>query len=116
MPELLFSAQLSEVFNSAAITGYYNTMREDVRPYLGEALFPNVRTDGMELKSISGKAGPPVTLRPSAFDANAPIRPRIPFQQLTNEMPFFREAMVIGVAARDSCQKAASDSCQKKFV
>lgn len=106
MPAIQLSARLAELFSSAVITGYYDTARESVRPYLGEALFPNARTSGMELKSISGKAGPPVTLRASEFDTLATVRPRIPFKAMSNEMPFFRESMRIGEKERQELRIA----------
>lgn len=106
MATVQLSARLSEIFSARSIAGYYETLKQDVRPYLGEALFPNKKTMGLELKYVKGRAGSPVLLRGASFDAAAPIRPRIPFKQLTNEMPFFRESMVIGEMDRQELMKA----------
>ena len=107
-----FYKRLGELFSSAAITGYYDTTRADVVPYLGAALLPAERTNSTELKSISGKAGPPVVLRTAEFDAVAPIRPRLPLKMMSNEMPFFREGYKIGEKERQELRVAlmAGDS------
>jgi hypothetical protein len=59
---------------------------------------------------VRGKAGAPVVLRPAAFDTSAPIRTRIPFKQISNEMAFWREAMVLGEQERQDLMKAVAQN------
>lgn len=87
--------RLSELFNAPNIAGYYNTMQEPARPYLGATFFPPNEVVGRKLKFITGRAGVPIVLRASALDANAPLRSPIPLNMVEQEMPFFREAQQI---------------------
>ena len=81
--------------NANEMVSYWETMTKDRKPYLGETLFPAQKKLGLDLKWIKGSAGLPVVLKPSAFDAGAVPRPRIGFDRLTAEMPFFKESMYI---------------------
>ena len=101
---------LTEVFNARNIAAFYDTMQEDVEPYLGETLFPPRKIVGLDIKYVKGKAGAPVVLRPAAFDTSAPIRTRIPFQTITNEMAFWRESMVLGERERQDLMKAVAQA------
>jgi len=65
----------------------------DQKVYLGASLFPNDKQLGLELSYLKGRHGAPVVLKAAAFDANAPVRPRIGVQKIETEMPFFREQM-----------------------
>lgn len=98
--------RLEELFGANVVAEYYDTRAQDVRPYLGEALFPAARLLGLSLSYVKGRADAPVLLRPSAFDAKAPIRPRKSFEKITNEMPFFRESMKIGEKERQDLLQA----------
>lgn len=81
--------------NANEMVSYWETMTKDRPPYLGETLFPAQKKLGLDLKWIKGSAGLPVVLKPSAFDSGAVPRPRIGFDRLTAEMPFFKESMYI---------------------
>ena len=81
--------------NANEMVSYWETMTKDRPPYLGETLFPAQKKLGLDLKWIKGSAGLPVVLKPSAFDAGAVPRPRIGFDRLTAEMPFFKESLYI---------------------
>lgn len=117
MPAITVETKLTDLFSARSIADYYDTAKEDVRPYLGAALFPSTKTVGLDLKYVTGKANSPVILRQSAFDANAPIRPRWPFKQIVNEMPFFRESMIIGERERqDMLKYMASNEAYAKPV
>lgn len=72
---------------------YWETLTQNRAPYLGETLFPNNSKLGLDLKWLKGSSGNPVVLKPSAFDAAAVLRPRIGFEVLKTEMPFFKESM-----------------------
>lgn len=77
------------------IVAYWDSLAQDRAPYLGEELFPNNKKLGLDLKWIKGSNGLPVVLRNSAFDAQAIPRPRIQFEQVMTEMPFFKESTYI---------------------
>ena len=81
--------------NANEMVSYWETLTKDRPPYLGETLFPAQKKLGLDLKWIKGSAGLPVVLKPSAFDVGAVPRPRIGFDRLTAEMPFFKESMYI---------------------
>ena len=64
-------------------------------PYLGEGLFPAQKKAGLDLSWLKGSKGLPISLMPSAFDAQATYRDRIGVEKLETEMPFFREGFKI---------------------
>lgn len=63
--------------------------------YIGKLLFPPVKQMGMEINKITGRAGLPVALKPSNFDALAPYRERLTFETERYRMPLYRERMRI---------------------
>lgn len=81
--------------NANEMVSYWETLKKDRAPYLGETLFPSQKKLGLDLKWIKGSSGLPVVLKPSAFDAGAVPRARIGFDQLKAEMPFFKESLYI---------------------
>lgn len=81
--------------NANEVVSYWEAMTKDRPPYLGETLFPSQKKLGLDLKWIKGSAGLPAVLKPSAFDVGAVPRPRIGFDRLQAEMPFFKESMYI---------------------
>lgn len=87
--------QLSEVFNSSSIAMYQSEVASNRIPFLGEAFFPNKKKMGIDLKWIKAHKGLGVALKPSAFDAVPTVRGRGQAQMTKEEMPFFRESMII---------------------
>ena len=81
--------------NATEMVSYWETLTKDRQPYLGETLFPAEKKLGLDLKWIKGSAGLPVVLKPSAFDSGAIPRPRIGFDRLSADMPFFKESLYI---------------------
>ena len=81
--------------NATEMVSYWETLTRDRQPYRGETLFPAEKKLGLDLKWIKGSAGLPVVLKPSAFDSGAIPRPRIGFDRLSAEMPFFKESLYI---------------------
>lgn len=77
------------------LTAYWETFIKDRPPYLGETLWDNQKKLGLDIKWIKGAMGTPVVLTPSAFDAAAKPRPRMGFERLSTEMPFFKESTYI---------------------
>lgn len=81
--------------NATEMVSYWETLTKDRQPYLGETLFPSQKKLGLDLKWIKGSSGLPVVLKPSAFDTGAIPRPRIGFDRLSAEMPFFKESLYV---------------------
>lgn len=93
-----FAGQTMSIFDlvtAPELTAYWEEMTKDRAPYLGETLFPSRKKLGLDLKWIKGSAGVPIVLKPSAFDAAAVPRPRIGFDRLSAQMPFFKESTYI---------------------
>lgn len=86
---------------------YYQNNPNSSIPYLGATLFPPKKQFGLDISWIKGSSGLPVALMPSAFDTKATLRDRIGFSKVETEMPFFREAMLIGEKERQELNKAA---------
>ena len=84
-----------ELVTAPELTAYWEQITKDRPPYLGETLWPAQKKLGLDLKWIKGSQGLPVVLKPSAFDVNAVPRPRIGFERLSAQMPFFKESTYI---------------------
>lgn len=84
-----------DLVTAPEITAYWETFTKDDPPYLGETLWTNQSKLGLDLKWIKGSSGQPVVLKPSAFDAGVVPRPRIGFDTLSAQMPFFKESTYI---------------------
>ena len=84
-----------DLLQSTEITAYWEELTQDEAPYPGQELFPNDKKRGLSLKWIKGSKGLPVVLKTSAFDVHAIPRPRIGFEKLTSEMPYFKESTYI---------------------
>lgn len=84
-----------DLVKSQELVAYWETMTKDRAPFLGDTLFPAQKKLGLDLKWIKGSSGLPVVLKPSAFDVTAVPRPRIGFDKLSAEMPFFKESTYI---------------------
>lgn len=86
---------LSDIFNTQAIAAYFTEAASNKIPFLGEAFFPNKKKMGIDLPWIKTHRGLGVALKPSNFDAVPPIRPRGQAQMTKEEMPLFRESMIV---------------------
>lgn len=86
---------INEVFNTNAIAAYMTEAQSNRIPYLGEAYFPNKKKMGIDLKWLKSHKGLGIALKPSNFDAIPTVRPRGQAQTTKEEMPIFRESMVI---------------------
>ncbi len=84
-----------DLVQSNELTAYWETLAQDESPYPCEELFPDNKKRGLNLNWIKGSKGLPVTLKVSAFDATAIPRPRIGFEKLNAEMPYFKESSYI---------------------
>lgn len=88
-------ATIFDLVTAPELTAYWETFAKDRPPYLGETLWDNQKKLGLDLKWIKGSQGLPVVLKPSAFDVGAVPRPRIGFDRLTAQMPFFKESTYV---------------------
>lgn len=84
-----------DLIKAPELTSYWEENVQDRPPYLGEELFPNDKKLGLKLDWIKGANGLPVVLKPSAFDVGAVPRPRLGFDKLSAEMPFFKESTYV---------------------
>lgn len=84
-----------DLVTSKELSAYWLELTQDKEPFLGEELFPDDKKRGLDLKWIKGAKGLPCVLKTSAFDAKAIPRPRIGFDKLSAEMPFFKESTYI---------------------
>ena len=84
-----------DLIKAPELTSYWEERVQDQPPYLGEELFPADKKLGLRLDWIKGAKGLPVVLKPSAFDVGAVPRPRIGFDKLSTNMPFFKESTYI---------------------
>lgn len=100
-----FNAFLKLV-SPAAISMNWTEAQTAADPYLGEALFPRKQKAGLDLKWIKGNKGLPISLMPSAFDAQATYRDRIGVKSIETEMPFFREGFKIKEQDRQNVLRA----------
>lgn len=84
-----------DLVTSSQIVLYWELMEQDREPYLGDELWPSDKKLGLDLEWMKGASGLPIVLKHSAFDAAAIPRPRIGFEKLQAEMPFFKESKYI---------------------
>lgn len=84
-----------DLMQSNQLTAYWEELLQDEAPYPCEELFPDNKKRGLRLDWIKGSRGLPVVLKTSAFDTFAIPRPRIGFEKLTAEMPYFKESTYI---------------------
>lgn len=84
-----------DLIKAVEIAAYWDNMMNERENFLGEELWPDAKKLGIDLSWFKGASGLPVVLKPSAFDVNAIPRPRIGFEKLSAEMPFFKESMYV---------------------
>ena len=101
-----------DLVKAPELTSYWEEHIQDQPPYLGEELFPADKKLGLNLDWIKGANGLPVVLKPSAFDVGAVPRPRIGFDKLHTQMPFFKESMYIDEELRQELNMVLETSNQ----
>lgn len=84
-----------DLMTSQNIASYWTSLMQDEDPYPAEELFPDDKKRGITLKWLKGASGQPIVLKVSAFDATSVPRPRIGFDKLSAEMPYFKESKYI---------------------
>lgn len=97
---------------SNEIVSYWELLTKERAPYMGEELFPSDKKLGLDLKWLKGSKGLPVVLKASSFDVVAIPRPRIGFEKLSAEMPFFKESKYIDEELRQELNKVIESNNQ----
>lgn len=85
------------LFNANSIATSYQKTQDinNTIPMVGPAFFPNRKLLGNRLDTIKTKKGLSVQLAASNYDAMPTLRVRGTFSGQSNEMPFFRESMLV---------------------
>lgn len=86
---------LTDIFTASAVALNRTETVSNAIPFIGEAFFPSVKKMGIDLKWIKSHKGLGIALKPSNFDAIPTLRPRGEFKTTKEEMPFFRESMLV---------------------
>lgn len=88
---------LSEAFTARSLGVMWNNYEKTLgsAPYAGRLKFGTRKQDNLDLRFIKGKSGLPVSLKASAFDAQAELRDVGGFSDVQNEMPFYRESYMV---------------------
>ncbi|MBU3205134.1 major capsid protein [Clostridium algidicarnis] len=88
-----------DVINVKEIATYIKELPAQM--LIGESLFPRTKQLGMELKYIKGAKQKPVVLKQSTFDVAVKIRAlKAQVDEITKQMPFFKESVLINEADR----------------
>lgn len=101
-----------DIITSDELVSYWELLTQDREPYIGEELFPADQKLGLDLKWIKGSNGLPIVLKESAFDTAAIPRPRLGFESMTAQMPFFKESMYIDEELRQELNKVMESGSQ----
>ena len=101
-----------DVVTSEEIVSYWELKTQDREPYMGEELWPDNNKLGLSLKWLKGSNGLPIVLKPSAFDVAAIPRPRIGFEKLSAEMPYFKESKYIDEELRQNLNQVMESGNQ----
>lgn len=88
-------ALIYDTITAENVSGYWNGLQENVDTTLGDKLFPARKQLGIKLAFVKGGSGKAVALKPAAFDTKAPLRERMNLSVTEEQMPFFKEALVV---------------------
>lgn len=97
---------LTEVFSAKAVSIRQSSDPSNRAAFLGPQFFPLKRKMGIDLKFIETHNGLGVALKPSSLDSLAPIRPRGGFKLMAQQMPLFRESMMVSETDLVEIQRA----------
>ena len=87
--------RLTDIYSARAVALNRTEVESNRIPFMGEAFFPARKKMGIDLKWIKIHKGLGVALKPSNFDAMPTIRTREGIAMTKEEMPFFRESMLV---------------------
>ena len=103
-------ADIFDLVEAKAIGEYVETLAGSQEPLLGATLFPSKKILGLDIKFIKGYKHNAVALRPSTLGSRAFVRDRIGGALIQEELPFFREKMVINERLRQELARAKADA------
>lgn len=103
-------ADIFDLVDAKPIGEYVDTLQGAEQPLLGATLFPNKKIIGLDLKFVKGYKQNAIALRPSALGARALVRDRIGGAVIQNELPLFREKMVLDERIRQELARAQADA------
>ena len=88
---------LSRAFTARSLGVMWNNYKASLAlpPYLGRQKFGTTKQDSLEMRYILGENSQPISLKASNFDAQAELRDVGGFQDIQNEMPFYRESYMV---------------------
>lgn len=101
-----------DVITSTEIVAYWELNTQDRDPYMGEELWPDAKSMSLDIQWLKGASGLPVVLKPSALDVVAIPRPRIGFDKLKAQLPFFKESTYIDEELRQELNKVLATGNQ----
>ena len=87
------SKPVYDLLNAEVIGAYVENVsaqRALIEPFYGESLFPSRRTNKRDISYYKTQGKREIAIKPSAFDANAPLMPRGTVSKITESLPFFR--------------------------
>lgn len=87
--------KVSDIFDAESVAINRTEVESNKEPFLGELFFPPRKKMGIDLKWIKIHKGLGVALKPSNFDAMPTIRTREGIAMTKEEMPLFRESMIV---------------------
>ena len=103
-------ADIFDLVSAKSIGEYIETVAGGEEPLLGATLFPAKKILGLDLKFIKGYNKVPVVLRPSSLGSRAYVRDRIGGVVIQNELPFFREKMLLPERLRQELARVKQDA------
>lgn len=103
-------ADIFDLVDAKAIGEYVETLKASDEPLLGATLFANKKIIGLDIKFIKGYKQNAIALRPSTLGSRAYVRDRIGGALIQEELPFFREKMVINERLRQELARAKADA------
>lgn len=102
--------RITDAFSAASLAARWTSAASNRIPYLGAALFPSRKKQGLDLKWIRGHKGLAVSLMPSNFDAKSTLRSREGFNLTETQMAFFRESMLVKEADEQEMMRVQSSN------
>ncbi len=101
-------ALIYDTITAENVSGYWNGLQEKVDTTLGDKLFPARKQLGIKLAYVKGGSGKAVALKPAAFDTKVPLRERMNLSVTEEQMPFFKEALVVKEEERQQLNMIAA--------
>lgn len=89
---------IKDLITATNLSEFY--ANQPVEEQIGDRLFPASKHVGLKLDLIKGANNQSVALKPSAFDTQASLRDRMSIDLSTENMPLFREGMLLKEADR----------------